>query len=78
MPKQIKESKAQKDVRSERVNWHCALHSKATQLNAMLAIIYGGGGESFHEYANHIKDDYLMTCYDLAAGIKKLAENYPT
>ena len=48
------------------------LSRKAAQLYAMLVTTYGAGFESFNDYNETIKDNYLWACADLARDITKL------
>ena len=42
------------------------LDAKLTHLRAMLQQTYGGSGESFRNYNNHIQDNYMWACATLA------------
>lgn len=49
------------------------LNRRASQLSAMLTIIYGGDSEGFHSWSEQIKDNYLWACADHAREIESLA-----
>ena len=50
------------------------LNQKLAQLDAMLVMAYGEGGEVFRNMNDHLQDNYLWACSSLAADCKDLAK----
>jgi len=45
---------------------------RASQLNSLLTLCYGGGGEAFRECAEHIQDNVLWLAASLAGELSAL------
>lgn len=50
------------------------LSNKVTQLHSMLTVIIGEGFESFNNYNDNIKENYLWACADIADEVKRLSD----
>lgn len=48
------------------------LETRLSQLDAMLSVIYGAGGEAFRENNDTIQDNYLWACSVMATECKEL------
>lgn len=52
-----------------------ALDEKLVQLSSMLTMIHGHGYQTFDNYSDEIKDNYLWACERLADECKQLTES---
>lgn len=50
------------------------LEGRLAQLDSMLAIAYGEGGEAFRSYSDKVQDNYLLACSTLNRETMALAE----
>ena len=50
----------------------CMLETRLAQLSAMLAVTYGGGGESFRENSDIVQDHFLWACSYMATECNEL------
>lgn len=53
-------------------------HILAAKLNALLAFTYGESGDSFRNMSDHLQDEYMWSCSDMAAELKALVAKIDT
>ena len=51
-----------------------ALSQKTAQLDALLYMTYGEGGEVFRRSSDTVQDNYLWACAEIASEVRKLAQ----